>query len=112
MSTQERFPMQRRSTLASVAAAVGITISACSSDYAPTGYGAPMTSAAASDGAPTLTVMNFLNWCSVAINGGPASTAATVAASVTPGSVVTIVATPASSSFEIGTDPWFGVDQN
>jgi hypothetical protein len=61
---------------------------------------------------PTLTVMNFLNWCSVAIDGDAPSTDATVTATVTIGEVATIVATPASASFEIGADPWFGVDEN
>jgi len=60
----------------------------------------------------TLTVLNYLAWCSVTINGGTASTLASIPASVAPGSTVTIVATPKSSSFIIGTDPWFGVTQN
>ena len=60
----------------------------------------------------TLTVLNFLSWCSVTINGGAASTGATVTASVAQGSTATIVATPASSAFTIGADPWFGVTQN
>jgi hypothetical protein len=126
----------RSLTLAFVTTVVGI--SACSSDSGSTGpgdpggsptpspvtySGVPMPSPATDSGVPTpspapdsgvatLTVMNFLNWCSVEINGGTASTGATVTASVTPGSMATVVATPASSSFQIGTDPWFGVDQN
>jgi hypothetical protein len=60
----------------------------------------------------TLTVLNFLSWCSVTVNGGAASTSATVTASVASGSTATIVATPASSAFTIGADPWFGVTQN
>jgi hypothetical protein len=107
--------MQRKLTLTSVIAAVGMSISACSSDYGPTGYGnsygAPMASTPANDGARTLTVMNFFGWCSVTINGGAASTGETLTVSVTPGSMVTIVAAPVSG-FEIGTDPWFGVDEN
>ncbi len=59
----------------------------------------------------TLTVLNFLSWCSVTINGGTASTAASVTASVPVGSTATIVATPKNASFIIGTDPWFGVTQ-
>jgi hypothetical protein len=102
-------------TLALVITVVGI--SACSADNNGTGYAAPSHGSATPSPAPnsgvaTLTVMNFFNWCSVEINGGTASTDATVTASVTPGSMATIVATPASSSFQIGTDPWFGVDQN
>jgi hypothetical protein len=96
---------------------VGIGISACSSDtggagYSPPSYDSSTPSPAANSGVATLTVMNFLNWCSVEINGGTASTDATVTASVTPGSMATVVAIASSSSFEIGPDPWFGVDQN
>jgi hypothetical protein len=60
----------------------------------------------------TLTVMNFLGWCSVSINGGAASTSTSVLASVAPGSTATIVAQPASNAWVIGADPWFGVAQN
>ncbi len=60
----------------------------------------------------TLTVMNFLSWCSVSINGGATSSAATVTTSVPTGAITTITITPASSAFEIGADPWFGVTQN
>jgi len=99
-----------------VIAVVGVVMSACSSEggtgsSAP-GYGTTTPSPATNSGTPTLTVMNFLNWCSVEINGSTPSTGATVSASVIPGSMATIVATPASSSFLIGTAPWFGVDQN
>jgi hypothetical protein len=90
---------------------IGVGVSACSGGSGNSGYGAPVSDAQAlSPGA--LTVKNFLNWCSVEINGGTASTDATVTASVTPGSMATIVATPANGSFEIGPAPWFGVDQN
>lgn len=76
-----------------------------------------MADGGASDGGSgnnaTLTVMNFLSWCSVTINGGTASTGASVTSSVAVGSTATIVATPApNSSFQIGPDPWFGVTQN
>ncbi len=58
-----------------------------------------------------LTVLNFDAWCSVAIAGGTASTSSSQTVCVAAGPV-TIVATPNGSSFAIGTDPWFGVDQN
>jgi len=70
------------------------------------------TTAEGGGGNVTLTVKNYLLWCSVTINGGTASTAATVTASVAPGSMATIVAKPASAAFAIGTNPWFGVTQN
>ena len=60
----------------------------------------------------TLTVLNHLEWCSVSINGGPASTGASLTASVPSGSTATIVATPASDVFAIFADPWFGVTEN
>ena len=90
---------------------IGIAASACGLGYGNSGYGAPASDAPAPNPG-TLTVKNFLNWCSVEINGDAASTDATVTVSVTPGSLVTIVATPANGSFEIGPVPWFGVDQN
>jgi hypothetical protein len=106
--------MRRILTIASIITITGI--SGCSSspgtNYGTNDYGVPTLSPTTADGARSLTVMNFLNWCSIAINGGTASTGATVTASVTPGSVATIVAAPSSSSFQIGADPWFGVDQN
>jgi hypothetical protein len=80
---------------------IGIASSACGVGYGNSGYGAPASGAPAPNPG-TLTVKNFLNWCSVEINGGTASTDAAVTASVTAGSMVTIVATPASGSFEIG----------
>jgi len=90
----------------------GVGLLGCGSGDGSGAYGSPTPSAATNVGGPTLIVMNFLNWCSVEINGGSPSTGATVTASVTPGSMATVVATPASGSFQIGADPWFGVDQN
>jgi hypothetical protein len=100
-----------------VLAVIGMGVSACGAGYNNGGYGEPISNApapgrGASAGEATLSVKNYLNWCSVAINGGAASIAATVTASAAPGSMATIVATPANSSFEIGPTPWFGVDQN
>jgi hypothetical protein len=60
----------------------------------------------------TLTVLNYKSWCSVTINGAAASTNAMLVASVVAGTTATMVATPASTKFSIGTDPWFGVTQN
>jgi hypothetical protein len=98
-------------TLLLVSIGIGIGVSACGAGYGNSGYGAPSSEAMA-PGPGTLTVKNFLNWCSVKIDGGAASTSATVTASVSGGNMATIVATPASGSFEIGPNPWFGVDQN
>lgn len=90
---------------------VAIWTSACGAGSGYGGYGVPSSETTAPSPG-MLTVKNFLNWCSVEINGGPPSTSATLTAFVGRGSPVTIVATPADSSFEIGPNPWFGVDQN
>jgi hypothetical protein len=99
-------------TMAALAGAVACSSSPTSPSYtAPTGS----TDGAAPDaggGESTLTVMNFLSWCSVSVNGGTASTSATVTASVPTGATATIAVMPASSAFEIGADPWFGVSEN
>lgn len=78
----------------------------------PTPTPAPAPAPGSTGTTTTLTVMNFLNWCSVSINGGAASTESTVTANVDSGSMATIVAMPASDAFQIGSEPWFGVDEN
>ena len=75
-------------------------------------FDAPSAPDEGTSGEVTLQVLNFLSWCSVTINGGAASTAASVTASVATGSTATIVVTPSSSAFTIGPEPWFGVTQN
>jgi hypothetical protein len=80
---------------------------------ADAGHDANNTSDASDGGGNvTLTVLNYLAWCSVTINGDTASTSATITDQVADNSTVTIVATPKNASFAVGTDPWFGVDQN
>jgi hypothetical protein len=95
-----------------IAAGVAVPVAvACTNNSTP----APTADAATPDGGAseaTLTVMNFLDWCSVTIKGGTASTSASVTASVPVGSTTTIVVTPASSAFMIGPDPWFGVSED
>jgi hypothetical protein len=74
--------------------------------------GADANDAAADGGASvTLTVKNYFSWCSVAINGGTAFTGPSGNATVAGGSTATIVATPLTG-FQIGADPWFGINQN
>jgi hypothetical protein len=73
---------------------------------------------AGEDAGVTLTVLNFLNWCTVTINNDPPKTGATVITSVAPGSTATLVAiarpnlADGGSSFIIGPDPWFGTNEN
>jgi hypothetical protein len=78
----------------------------------PVDSGTPADAAEAAAGGDTLVVMNYAEWCSVTINGGLPSANGSVTAQVTPGSMATIIATPASGAYAIGTDPWFGVNQN
>ena len=56
-----------------------------------------------------LTVLN--SGCSVGVGSTPESNSNTQTICVAAGPV-TIKATPASTAFAIGADPWFGVDQN
>ena len=74
--------------------------------------GGPADAGHADAGSITLRILNFAGWCSVTVNGDTASTAFTITKSVPAGSTATIVAKPATSAFDIGSDPWFGVDQN
>lgn len=73
---------------------------------------------AGGDAGVTLNVLNFLNWCTVTINGNPPKTGTTVTASVPADSIATIVAIPrpnladGGSGFIIGPDPWFGTNEN
>jgi hypothetical protein len=90
--------------------ATSVTPPDVDSGGAPADAGADVASE--SGGLDTIRVLNYKAWCSVTINGGTASTSATLTASVASGSTVTVVATPASKSFVIGKDPWFGVTQD
>jgi hypothetical protein len=57
-------------------------------------------------GCITLTVHNYKSWCSVTVNGGTASKDATQTVCVASGTSVDLTAEPASTKFELGTDPW------
>lgn len=56
----------------------------------------------ASDGGVTLTVQNYLSWCTVAVNGGGSSAAATQTLTVQPGTVVNVSGDKASATFVWG----------
>jgi hypothetical protein len=56
-----------------------------------------------------LTALN--SGCSVAVATSPESNSNTQTICVAAGAII-VKATPASSAFAIGADPWFGVDQN
>jgi len=55
-----------------------------------------------------LTVKNVISWCSVTVNGGPATTSSSIVTNVLPGPI-TLTATPIPN-FEIGPTPWHLVD--
>ncbi|MDB4959785.1 MAG: hypothetical protein JWO36_7354 [Myxococcales bacterium] len=56
-------------------------------------------------GTKPLTVKNYLDWCSVTVNGGTASTAAVQVVNVLPG-MIPLTAAPASSAFALGPNMW------
>ena len=58
----------------------------------------------------TLTVKNYLNWCSVSVGGGTASTAAVQTTIVPVSTAVALTASPASTAFELGPNMWHHVD--
>ena len=57
-------------------------------------------------GTVTLTVKNYLNWCSVKVNGGTESTAATQTVNAPPGGLIPLVAKAASASFAVSGNMW------
>ena len=61
-------------------------------------------------------VKNYEESCVITVNGGAPSSSMVLDNGVTPGSTVTIVATPNPNSLlgmaAIGADPWFGIPQN
>ena len=71
------------------------------------GSSAPVTAAGCTGGTPvTLTVKNYLSWCSVSVDGGAASSAA-VQSVCAPAGAVPLAAT-ALVGFNLGTAPWHG----
>ena len=56
-------------------------------------------------GCVTVNVYNFLSWCSVSVNGGGFSTAASQTVCVSPGSVP-LEAEAKNGTFKLGPDPW------
>ncbi len=80
---------------------------------APTGGGEGGSTASGEAGADgvctageTLTVHNFDNWCTVSLNGAATSVSPSYQACVAVGNSERIVVGPASSSFELGPNPF------
>lgn len=57
----------------------------------------------------TLTVKNYLSWCSVDVAGNAASTTATQTVCVPANGTVNLTATAASSAFQVSADDWHDV---
>lgn len=103
---------------------VMLALAACGDDGGKSGGdGGPIDSAGSDappiDGAmidappdgppPNLTVKNYFAWCSVSVNGAAASTASVQAVNVAPGDI-TLVATRASSTFQVLGNMWHHTD--
>ena len=82
---------------------------ACGSDGTQTKMDSGVQHDAPSGGGSMLTVKNYLSWCSVSVNGGTASTAATQMVTVTPGAIP-LTASPASASFALSLNMWHHTD--
>jgi hypothetical protein len=65
---------------------------------------APMGPQDAPAGTVALTVKNYLSWCSVKVNGGTASTAASQVVNVTPGTIP--LAADALAGFKLDANMW------
>jgi hypothetical protein len=59
-------------------------------------------------GCVTLTVKNYLSWCSVSVAGNAAASTAEQTACVAPGAVS--LSATALTGFQLGTTPWHGTD--
>jgi hypothetical protein len=69
----------------------------------------PDASNGSGSGGLQLTVKNYQSWCSVAVGTGATSAGPSQTVNVSAG-VTTLVATPASATFEIAGDMWHFVD--
>jgi hypothetical protein len=92
--------------MASLAVAAAFA-AACSSGSSPS----PNPACAGADLAPgnaggTITVYNFDNWCTVSLNGTATNVSSSYQACMGLGSSTAIVVGPASSTFELGPNPF------
>jgi len=104
--------MLRLTSLISILA-VSVLAYACGSSSSPGKVDGKPADGKPVDGPPgetaQLTVNNFESWCSVSINHDNATIMNTYTATVGLGAV-TLVASPASETFELGSDMWHLVD--
>ncbi|MCE9578239.1 MAG: hypothetical protein K8W52_34250 [Deltaproteobacteria bacterium] len=76
---------------------------------APIADASPVDAATdAATGGATLTVKNYLAWCSVSVNGAAASTAAQQVVTVTPGAIPLVAS--GATGFKLGPNMWHHVD--
>lgn len=77
-------------------------------DTGPGGGDAGDAGGDGASGTVTLTINNYLNWCTVSVNGGTTTTMDPISVPVAPNTVVNLHADTAGSSFVWGY--WLGVD--
>ena len=97
--------MNRQIALAAIALAAGLMFGCSSSSngyMSPTASGSGGTCGAATP--VSLTVKNFLKWCSVSVAGVTASSEAAQTTCVAAGTVA--LSATANTGFELGTMPW------
>jgi hypothetical protein len=94
--------------MAKIMAALVLLVGCGSSYSTPYFTSTPTSTSTSTSTEPTLKLEDYLTWCSVSVNGGAASTAATQTLSVPQGTMVPLAATPASSVFVWGY--WVGTD--
>jgi hypothetical protein len=100
--------MNRQNIFAAIAVTAGLAVS-CSGSGS-TGYGSPTVgSGSGTDGCGgatpvSLTVKNFLSWCSVSVAGAAASSGATQTMCVATGAVD--LSATANATFILGPTPW------
>src|SRR5205823_167113 len=84
----------------------------CGSDSTPKQIDAKVFNDApgSGSGSAALTVKNYLSWCSVTVGTGTASTGGTQSMPITTSGAITLKASPASSSFEVGGMMWHHTD--
>jgi hypothetical protein len=101
--------MNRQNIFAAIAVTAGLAVSCSGSGSPGTGYGSPRVSSGATGGCSgstpvSLTVKNFLSWCSVSVAGAAVSSAATQTMCVAAGPVD--LSATANATFILGPAPW------
>jgi len=97
--------MHRQITLAAIAVTAGLAVSCSSSKKSNESSGTSSGTGGCAGTTPvSLTVKNFVSWCSVSVAGAPASSAATQTMCVAAGAVD--LSATANATFVLGPTPW------